>query len=429
MPIRFAIGRPARVVVAILAGLVAIDARGETAPLTLEQALERAVAGNPALRGSEYLLQASRARELRAAQSPAYTLGAEFEDFAGSGSLSGTDALQTTLRLSGVLELGGRRDARIAFAQSETDAAAIEQRAQRLDLLADVASRFTDVAARQEVLSVAEEADRLAAQTVEQVRERIRIGAAPDYELWRAEIQVSRAAIEREHAEHELASARVRLTATWGATEPEFERVSAELFELPGTHSFEQLKALVDGSPAIQRMLSRERLAAARMQLAEITASREIGWSGGVRHIESLGDTALVASVSVPFGARRRAEPAIREAEALRSHAALEIETTRVAAMATLYELYQELLHARTEADALRTTVRPKSEGVLRSTERAFQLGRTTFLELANAQKQLLEVGAETVAAAARYHGLLIEIERLTGAAMAADVGITGESP
>ncbi len=429
MPICLAIGRCALGAAAIFTGFFAPCAQGGPVPLTLEQALERAIAGNPALRGSEYLLQASRARESGAAQSPPFAFAAELEDFAGNGSLTGVDALQTTLRLSSVLELGGRRDARIAFAESETDVAALEQRAQRLDVLADVAARFTDVAAMQEVLSIVEEAARLAAQTVAQVRERIRIGAAPDYELWRAEIQVSRAAIEREHAKHGLASARVRLAATWGATEPEFERVSAELFELPDTMSFEQLKQQVDGSPAMQRMLSRGRLAAARLRLAESTASPEISWSGGVRHIESLGDTALVASFSVPFGARRRAEPAIREAEALRSSTTLEIETARVAAKATLFELYQELLHARTEMEALRTTVRPKSEGVLRSTERSFTLGRTTFLELANAQQQLLEVGAETVAAAAKYHGLLIQIERLTGVTMAADVGITGENP
>ncbi len=429
MPICLAIGRCTLCAAAIFAGFFAPCAQGGPAPLTLEQALERAIAENPALRGSEYLLQASRARESSAAQSPPFAVAAEFEDFAGNGSLTGVDALQTTLRLSGVLELGSRREARMSLAASETDAAAIEQRAQRLDVLAEVAARFTEVAAWQEELQVTEEAARLAAETVERVRERIRIGAAPDYELWRAEIEIARAGIARRQVEQKLSTARHRLAASWGAMEPGFERVSADLFSLPGTKNLEQLTSELDGTPAVQRMLSRERLAAAQLRLAESSASPELSWSGGLRQYQAQDETALVASVSIPFGSRRRAQPAIREAEALRAKTALDTESERIAAFSTLHALYQALLTARVEVEGLRSEVQPKAESVLRSTDQAFRQGRVSFLELAIAQQQLLDVRSGSVDAAARYHGLLIEIERLTGTAMIEVDAMSGESP
>ncbi|MGH8311090.1 MAG: TolC family protein, partial [Steroidobacteraceae bacterium] len=382
----------------------------------------------PALRGSEYLLQASRARESRAAQSPAVSIGADVEDFAGNGSLSGVDALQTTLRLSGVLELGGKRLARVALAERETDVVLADRRAQRLDLLAQVATRFAEVAARQEQLVVAREATRLSEVTVERVAERIRIGAAPRYELGRAEIRLARARIEETHAQHQLASSRVRLAASWGATAPEFDQVSANLFELPATKTLEQLTAEIDASPAIQRMLSRERVAEAQLNLARSARGLEVAWSGGVRHLQSLDDTALVASIAVPLGARRRAEPSIREADAMRARIPLDLQAARVEANTALFDLYQELAHARLEAQTLREQVQPQSESVLQSTEQAFRQGRTTFLEFANAQQQLLEVRRDAVAAAAEFHALLIEIERLTGTGLGADDVNPGEN-
>ncbi len=407
--------------VVVLIRVDASQASAEPGALTLNEAISRAIAENPSLRGSEYLLLASRAREARAAQAPPLSVGAEFEDFAGSGDLSGVDSLQTTLRLSGVLELGGRRTARTTLAQYETDAAAIDQTTARLDLLAQVAGRFAEVAARQEQLVVAREATQLSAATVDRVNERVRIGAAPQHELGRAEISLARARIDEEHAEHQLTSGRVRLAATWGETTPQFERVSANLFEFPETKTLEQLMDEVDASPAIRRMLSRERLAAAQLNLARTARSSEIVWSAGVRRLEFIDDSALVASVSLPLGAGRRAEPSIREAEAALAKVPFDVQAARVEASAVLFELYQELHHAQLEARTLREQVQPQSQSVLQSTEQSFRQGRVTFFELANAQQQLLDVRREAIAAAAEYHALLIEIERLMGRSIVAD--------
>lgn len=414
---------------AFLAGAHAPWALAQSPPLTLNVAMTRAVAENPSLRGSEYLLQASRSREARAALKPPIAIGGDFEDFAGTQTLSGVDSLQTTLQLSSVLELGDKRSARIAVAERETSIVAIEQESRRLDLLAQVATRFAEVAARQEQLEVTRESTRLAAVTVERVTARIRIGAAPQYELGRAEIRLARARIDEGNAENELAAARVRLAATWGATTADFDRVSANLFELPQAKPLAQFMADIDSSPAIRLMLSRERLADAQVNLASSARGFDIAWSAGVRHIRSIDDTALVASITVPLGASRRAEPGVQEARALRALAPLELQATRIETNAALFGIYRELEQAQLEAQALREQVQPQTESVLQSTEQAFRYGRTSFLEYANAQQQLLEVRRDAVLAAARYHVLLIEIERLTGASLSADDMNPGEGP
>lgn len=429
MAIHSNIGRAVLLAAAFLLGGDPAAARAEAEALTLGQAVARAVAGNPALRGSEHLVRAAEAREERAAQAPPHTVGLDLEDFAGSGDLSGADALQTTLRLSGVLELGGKRQARIGFAAEETGLTRLAQETARLDLLAEVAARFATVAAREEELEVLRESTRLAEETLARVAERLKIGAAPRYELQRAEIRLARARIDLEHGEHELASARVRLAATWGSTTPDFENVAAELFRFPDVRPVEELMAEIDASPAVRQLLSRERLAAAQARLAESATRMDVSWTAGVRHIESLGESALVASVTLPVGARRRAAPALREAEAALARAPLDTEAARVATNALLFELWQDLAHARLEATTLHGQVRPLAESVLEATGQAFRQGRSSFLEYAAAQEQLLDVRRDAVAAAVEYHALLVEIERLTGTAVGADSTNAGEMP
>lgn len=119
----------------------------------------------------------------------------------------------------------------------------------------------------------------------------------------------------------------------------------------------------------------------------------------------------------------------MQEARALRAMAPLELQAARIETNAALFVLYQDLAHARLEAQTLQEQVQPQSESVLQSTEQAFRQGRTSYLEYANAQQQLLEVRRDAVAAAAEYHALLIEIERLTGASLSADDAKRGEDP
>ena len=57
-------------------------------------------------------------------------------------------------------------------------------------------------------------------------------------------------------------------------------------------------------------------------------------------------------------------------------------------------------------------------ESALKNTEYAFERGRYSYLELTDAQQELLDLRGTLIDAAALYHLTRIEIERLTGAAV-----------
>lgn len=406
---------------AILAGPVLAQevSTGEPVELTLEAALARALAQSPVLRAENLQLQTAAARIDTAALRPPLTLSADLENFAGSGALNTVDSAEATLRLGAVLELGGRRLRRSEVAERERDVLAAAAERRRLEILAEVATRFVEATQAQEALTTWQDETRLAQATVAAVARRIEIGAAPRFELGRARIALTQAQIREEHAEHELAASKRQLAALLGEREPHFTRVRADLYALPQTEPFEQLVTVLERNPDLRALAAEERVAEARIRLARAMRRPDVSTHLGVRHLEALGDTALVAGISMPLGTSRRAQLAEREAIALRDRSGELQQASRLQLEALLYELTLELQHARLEFDALRGPVFNESRMVVEQVERGFKEGRFGFHDYALAQRELSDTRLGGIAAAGRFHRLLIEIERLTGSSAA----------
>jgi cobalt-zinc-cadmium efflux system outer membrane protein len=80
-----------------------------------------------------------------------------------------------------------------------------------------------------------------------------------------------------------------------------------------------------------------------------------------------------------------------------------------------LYGAFQELLHATSELDALDGDIVPDAAEALRLAEEGFGLGRHSFLELLDAQRTFVEVGAQRIEAARQLWRLRARLARLTG--------------
>lgn len=386
-------------------------------PLRLEEAVSRSLAANPSLAAAAAELRAVEARAEREGLSTPFFVGADFDHVGGTGELAGVRSAEATLRLGKVVELGGKREARQALGAAEVARQQNRSEAARLELASRAATRFIEVVAGQQRLAYALERIRLAERTRREVAGWVAAARNPESDLRAAEIAVAEAELEREQAEHELASAKVSLAASWGAFAPDFEAVEGDLDTLPAIEPFDALAARLPRTPSQRDALLEAQTIAARRRLAQAGAKPDITASLGVRRLEALGDQGLVMSVLVPLGSRPRAALAMAEADA--QLAAL--EARRDAQYAenhqALFEKYQELRHARTEYEALRTSMVPKAEQALAFARRGFEAGRFSFVSLAQAQRTLFELRARSVEAAARYHARLVEIDRLTALA------------
>ena len=87
--------------------------------LSLSEALSLALLHNPELASFAWEVRASEVRMLRAGLLPNPDIGVEIENFAGSGERSSFDQTETTLALSQLIELGGKRMKRRALANTQ----------------------------------------------------------------------------------------------------------------------------------------------------------------------------------------------------------------------------------------------------------------------------------------------------------------------
>jgi cobalt-zinc-cadmium efflux system outer membrane protein len=398
-----------------VAGTCGLAPMGQAAePLRLPQAVARALESHPAIAAETAQLQAVQARSAREALPPPYVIGGELENFAGSGSLRGVDGAETTLRLSRVIELGGKRAARQALGAAEAGLQAHRLRQARIDIASRTTARFIEVLADQQRLDYARERVAQAERTRREVAAWVQAARNPDTDLHAADIALAEARLEQEHAEHELDSARMTLAASWGSSAPDFEAVEGELQSLPAVEDFAALSARLPDTPEQRARFLEAEAIAARRRVGEAGRSPDLNVSLGVRRFEGLDDQALVMSVSVPLGSRPRAAYTLAEADAELAALDARREAEQIESRQALFEKMQELRHARTESDALRDSLLPSAEKAFAGARRGFEAGRFSFQALAQAQDTLFRLRERAVEAATRYHLLLVEVERLT---------------
>lgn len=403
-----------------------VDQSQATAPLTLQQAISAALNGNPELRTFEFQFRAQDARARQAALAPAPEASLELANVLGGGETRGTNAAEATFALSQVIELGGKRDARIAAAQAGRDALDIAHQARQLDVLAEVARRFIAVAGQQERLKLARTARELAEQTVAASENRVNAAKSPHAELDRARIALDRARLDERRASVKLETARKHLAASWGESQPVIAgktmgNVTADLLTMPATGDYAELLARLADNPDFLRFAHEERLRDAELRLASTARKPDFALSAGVRRFQATQDNAFVFSFSVPLFTDRRAEGRVAEARSRRELLDAEQRVAQVKAQAALYELHKELVQAVQEAETLKNDILPRAREALEETRYAYERGRYSYLELVDAQREYLSTQAQLIDAGVSAHTLRAEIERLTNAPLARD--------
>jgi cobalt-zinc-cadmium efflux system outer membrane protein len=386
-----------------------------TGVLRLGDALGAALLRNPELAADAYEIRAREAALVQAGAHPNPTLSIEIEDFAGSGKFRRFESAQTTLLLGQLIELGGKRAARVDHAMAVRDLASWDYEMRRIEVLVRTAAAFVDVLA-------AQERHRLAGETLELARSiqrvaslRLRAGIASPAEEIRAGVQADVAGVEREHTEHERATARQVLAATWAGEEARFERAEGDLEILPGVPSQEDLARWLEASPSVARWQAE--LAQRDALRARATSERvpDVTLLAGPRRLSGPEDTALVVGVSIPLPLWNRSSGAIAEAEHRLAKLAAETRAARVLAVTQLATARVGLEASSEEAVLLRTRVLPGTERAVEVLRRGYEAGRFAQIEVLDAERERLAAREQYLSALTEAHHSAQQIERLTG--------------
>lgn len=388
--------------------------------LRLESAIEKVLSVHPDLRaqGAE-VAAAERATEL-AALAPALTVGGELENVAGNDQFSGTQSAEATVRLSRVIELGGKREARVALGNAVVARQRHAVDVTRNELVAEASRRFVAVLADQRRLDIVREAVARAGQTLQQVEHWVVAGRSPDSEKHQAAIALGQAQLAQEDAEHELLSARQSLSALWGQREPDFTEAIGDLDTLPAVPPLESLAAGLEQTLDQQSFGLDLDALEARQRMASTAARADVSVSLGIRRLEASNTQALVLGVVVPLGSAPRSALAGAQLQAQMDATLARREAAGHDSYQRLFALYQELQHARHVVETHRDRLIPQAEQALAVNQRGYEQGRFSFFVLNQSQQQLAQLRTARIEAAARFFVLRADIERLTASAGAA---------
>ena len=393
-------------------------AHAEETSLTLANAVSRTMAQNPSLRVFDLRLQGLEGSRLTANQAPAYEAGLEVENALGSGTLQGVDGAEYTLSLSSVIAVGGKRRARTGAVSSRYDLMEAEREAETLDVLGQVTQRYVATLALQEKLDLATQSVELSEAILNTVTRRTKQGAAPEAEVLRAKAALAQSRIAHSALQTEYEKRKMALASLWGETRVDFQRLQGDLFRFESSERFEVLYQQASESPVIRVYASERRMRDAEIRLARSQSESDIRWQIGARRLETTGDTALVAGISMPLFAGRRNRGEVQAARAARD----EVQYRQEEALLQLHALLFEAYHTRQQnidaVEQLRSTVLPDLTKALDLTRQAYERGRYSYVEWTAAQRELLSAREALVEAAATALLNQALIEQLTAQSM-----------
>jgi outer membrane protein, heavy metal efflux system len=415
-----------------LSALVLLTSAGVTcAPLVqaqdinLQQALDLSLHHNPQLAGYQFRRSALAGEQTTAALRPELRLHTELENVAGSGDFSGVDGAELTLSFASIIELGDQRDARIHAVTARQQHLAAEQRVAVLDLVAAVNYRFISLIAAQEQVQVQEQAQQLAQSLVSSLSKRVQAGRAPQEELLRARAAQAQALLELGKSHQQVQQEALKLSVYWADSTPHFTRASGDLLSLTNPAAFANWQARLAQNPDLLLLADTTRLHTAELRNAEAQRQMTLGWSAGVRQMQMTNDSALVLGVNIPLASGKRARGAISKARAEQDAAAFAEDSAKVQLEARLHQIYSAHTQALAEMHSLRDQILPLLQEANRATATAFEQGRYSSLELAFAQRELLDARTALIGAALRAHETRIELERLTASAPVASTPLS----
>jgi outer membrane protein, heavy metal efflux system len=230
-----------------------LTAMSHSQTLTLRNALGRALAASPRLTAAERGIGIAAGQRMQAGALLNPELTYEQDNSFGSGIYRGTKSAETTLQISQMFELFGKREARISAGQAGVETATIQRKAVRLEVLSETAIAFLAVLGAQRRIQILDEQVTAIDQLTPLLQGRIDAGASSPAETGRAEVASALLKADRERVRSLLASARRELAVLMGKTAADFTQVSGRLDAVGRPPSLAAVVAAIDANPQLTR--------------------------------------------------------------------------------------------------------------------------------------------------------------------------------
>ncbi|CAL61758.1 Cobalt-zinc-cadmium resistance protein czcC precursor (Cation efflux system protein czcC) [Herminiimonas arsenicoxydans] len=376
--------------------------------LTLAAALELAYNANPDIAVARREVEAIEGTVQQAGLIPNPELATLVED-------TKRETRTTTVQINQVIELGGKRGARISAAERGRDFALMDLTAKQADIRAKVISAFYDVLVGQERIRLAEGSVELAKRATLIASRRVMSGKISPVEETRARVAEAGVRVELAQAVNELETARRQLAATWGGVTPGFELVENTESDLPTLWPLPELAQRLQQSPFLLRAkIEVER----RKAIAQVERSRripDVTVTLGAKRDEQMGRNQAVIGLSIPIPVFDRNQGNVLESLRRTDKARDELVATEVNLNMELGQAHGRLSKSLIEAELIKTEILPGAQSNYDATTKGFELGKFSFLEVLDAQRTFFQAKSQYLRSLAETYRAATDIDRLLG--------------
>lgn len=383
--------------------------------ITLQTALQRALAASPRLTAAERDIGFASGQRIQAGVLINPEISYEQDNSFGSGNYRGTKSAESTLQISQLFELFGKRDARIAVGQAAVEAATIQRKAVRLEVLSDTAIAFLSVLGLQRRIQILDEQIAAFDKLTPLLRRRIDAGASSQAEIGRAEVASALVKADRERAKSFLASARRELAVLMGDTGAKFVSVSGRLDATGVPPSFQVVIAAIDANPQLVRWTAVYAQRNAELVVARLRPYPDLRLSAGWRHYNATNDDAVRLTLSVPIPVFDQNQGNILSAQESLAKTKAEREANRNTLILLAGRAYDSLQGSVRELAILRDAAIPKSRQASDAIFEGYGQGRFTLLEVLDAQISVAQARLREQEALQNFHVAVATIEGLIG--------------
>ena len=361
-------------------------------PLTLEKAVDMAFAVNPTLRTSalDVVIASAERRQAGLLPNPSISYMTE-------GTQRGTRT--RTFELSQLVELGGKRRARIELAERESRLALAASSVARADLRADVIAAYFNALGAQERVKLAQTSLDIASKARSAAEKRVAAGRVSPVELSRATVVESTARLDLSQAAGELRIAHGLLAAYWGQAQPGNLALIEPADDLGAIPSLDVLRTRLAGSPQLQRARLQVEREEAQVSVDRAQRMPDVTLVVGRQKDEEMGRSQTVLGVSVPLPLFNRNQGNLQASLARADKARAESDAQRLRLDQALSSTYQRAQLAKEQVRTMRQEILPEAQRVFDAAVIGFEAGKFNFLDVLDAQRTLLQSRAQYVQA------------------------------
>lgn len=380
----------------------------ESAPPTLERAIEIALSHRPEVKGFSRDIQAAEARADQTSMLPNPELELESSNLAE----------ENTVGINQTYEFGSKRNARADAERSEIPLIENECARARLDIIEEVSQAFVALVGAQEKLALARESHETARKLADSVSERVAAGAISPIEETRAKVFLAGATTSLVRTKRELEEAKAALIASLGTQGFVIASAQGNIPQQPVVPEKAALLRAALNGPDLERWKLEREKRTALLESERADTSPDLTFSAKYAYNRETEESTGVFGVTIPIPFFNNKRGSVREAE-------LQLDKIQFGARAEELRLASEIERRHTALIAIAEEVSLVRDGMISPSELAFaavtegyRQGKFRYLDVLDASTTLTEAKLNLLELLISFELEKTALDRLTAKAL-----------